>query len=97
MALSKLFDLPASNVLSEQEKSQEEDAGLRLQEVVPSLIASYKLNIVQQSLNDIIETMKRSDVKGDKERYRKLIAEFSEKSKLAKELAKECGERVVLK
>ncbi len=97
VALSKLFDLPASNVLSEQEKSQEEDAGLRLQEVVPSLIASYKLNIVQQSLNDIIETMKRSDVKGDKERYRKLIAEFSEKSKLAKELAKECGERVVLK
>ena len=70
---------------------------LRLDEIIPSLIASYKLGIVQKSLQGIIEQMKHPDVKQDKELYRKLLAEFNDKSKLAKELAKECGERVVLK
>lgn len=69
----------------------------RLDEVIPSLMASYKLGIVQQSLQDIIEQMKRPEIKADKEKYRKLLAEFSQKSQLGKELAKECGDRVVIK
>ena len=69
----------------------------RLDEIIPSLIASYKLSIVQQSLQDIIEQMKQPEAKADKETYRQLLNEFSEKSQLVKELAKECGERVVIK
>lgn len=75
----------------------EEEDEERLEEVVPNLIASYKLGIVQQSLQAIIEQMKRPEIKEDKAKYRQLMTEFNEKSKLVKELAKECGERVVLR
>lgn len=69
----------------------------RLDEIIPSLIASYKLSIIQQSLQSIIEQMKSPEIKADKEKQRLLMTEFAQKSKLAKELAKACGERVVLK
>ena len=75
----------------------EEEEEVRLDEIVPNLIASYKLGIVQQSLQDIIEQMKRPETKEDKEKHLQLMKEFNDKSKLAKELAKVCGERVVLK
>ena len=92
VALSKLFDAPA-----EQETKPETSSDVCLDEVIPSLIASYKLGIVQQSLQNIIEQMKRPEIKEDREKYRQLMTEFNEKSKLVKELAKECGDRVVLK
>ena len=75
----------------------ESEVSLRLDEVVPRLVASYKLNIVQQELKDIIEQMKRSEVKTDKEKSRKLLEEYRKKQLLAKELAKVSGDRVVLK
>ena len=102
VALSKLYEVQPSNVSPDGERQEalpreELDGVERLDEIIPSLIASYKLGIVQQSLQDIIEQMKRSEVKEDKERYRQLMTEFSQKTKLVKELAKQCGERVVLK
>ena len=69
----------------------------RLDEVVPSLIASYKLGIVQHSLQSIIEQMKRPEIKEDNEKRRQLMDEYKRKTQQAKELAKECGDRVVLK
>lgn len=95
--LSKLFETPSQTVLPGQEEPTEASSDERLDEVVPNLIASYKLSIVQKSLQDIIEQMKRPEVKEDKETYRQLMNEFNEKSKLVKELAKMCGARVVLK
>ena len=102
--LSKIFDEAHNPSLPEQEVSHRGDlevaegsASIRLDEVIPSLIASYKLSIVLQSLQAIIEQMKHPEVKEDKEKHRQLMKEFNEKSKLVKELAKECGERVVLK
>ena len=102
VALSKLFDTPPveqeaaldspSDVPSAPDRREE-----RLDEIIPSLIASYKLSIVQQEQKDIIEQMKRSDVKEDKEKRNELMNEYKRKSQLVKELAKECGERVVLK
>ena len=97
VALSKLFETPSHAALPNQEKPAEAPSDERLDEVVPSLIASYKLSIVQKSLQDIIEQMKRPEVKVDNEMYRHLMTEFNEKSKLVKELAKMCGARVVLK
>jgi DNA primase len=95
--LSKLFETPSQATLSMGEEPAETTSDERLDEVVPSLIASYKLSVVQKSLQDIIEQMKRPEIKEDKETYRQLMKEFNEKSKLSKELAKICGARVVLK
>lgn len=95
--LSKLFETPNTTALPAQEETMEAASEERLEEVVPNLIASYKLSVVQKSLQDIIEQMKRPEVKEDKENYRQLLKEFNEKSKLVKELAKMCGARVVLK
>ncbi|MBO4549937.1 MAG: hypothetical protein J5733_04335, partial [Bacteroidaceae bacterium] len=81
----------------ETQNEEEKPADLHLDEVVPRLVASYKLNIVQKELKDIIELMKRSEVKEDKERSHQLLEDYKNKSLLAKELAKECGARVVLK
>ena len=95
--LSKLFETPNTTALPAQEETMEAASEERLEEVVPNLIASYKLSVVQKSLQDIIEQMKRPEAKEDKENYRQLLKEFNEKSKLVKELAKMCGARVVLK
>ncbi|MBR5051761.1 MAG: DNA primase [Bacteroidaceae bacterium] len=95
--LSKLFEMESVFTTSDGEKETIASAEERLDEIVPSLIASYKLSIVQQELNHIIEQMKQPEVRADKERYKQLLEEFNEKTKFSKELAKECGARVVLK
>lgn len=95
--LSRLYDTPNTTTLPDQEEKIEESPDERLDEIVPSLIASYKLGFVQKELQSIIEQMKRPEIKEDKENYRQLLEEFNNKSKLAKELAKQCGDRVVLK
>ncbi len=69
----------------------------RLDEIIPNLIAGLKLEIVQRDLKELIERTKNPELKNDKEAFQALMREFNEKSKLAKELAKECGERVILK
>ncbi len=97
VALSKLFNAPEPQTLPGVEDKPAESSDLRLDEVIPKLIASYKLSIVQHELQSIIEQMKNPTTKADKERYRQLMTDFSQKSQLVKELAKQCGERVVLK
>ena len=69
----------------------------RLDEIVPNLIASLKLSIVQSDLKTIIEKTKKPEIRNNRNELRALMTEFNEKTKRAKELAKECGERVILK
>lgn len=69
----------------------------RLDIIVPNLMASLKLNIIQNELKAIINKTKKPEYKSNKETIRKLMTEFNEKSKLAQELARQCGERVILK
>ena len=95
--LSKLYDIPTFSTPIDKEIVQGNDTDLRLDEIVPSLIASYKLNVIQQELQTIIEQMKSSEVKADKDKYRQLLLQFTQKKKLSTELAKQCGDRVVLK
>ena len=95
--LSKLYDIPTFSTLIDKEIVQSNDTDLRLDEIVPSLIASYKLNVIQQELQTIIEQMKSTEVKADKDKYRQLLLQFTQKKKLSTELAKQCGDRVVLK
>jgi DNA primase len=94
VALSKLFETPAATALPNQEETPSDE---HLEEVVPSLIASYKLGIVQQSINDIIEQMKRPEIREDREKYHQLMEAFKQKTQLKNELAKQCGDRVVLR
>lgn len=95
--LSRLYNSSAQTAPSDQEATAKESSDERLDETIPSLIASYKLGIVQQELQSIIEQMKRPEIKEDREKYRELLEEFNKESKLAKELARQCGDRVVLK
>ena len=97
VALSKLFTAPEPATLPGEEAKQAEASDLRLDEIVPSLVASYKLTVMKKSLADIIAQMKLPETKADAGRYRELLAEFTRKSQVVKELAKECGDRVVLK
>jgi type I site-specific restriction-modification system R (restriction) subunit len=60
-------------------------------------MASLKLGIVQDELKVIINKTKKPEIKNNKDELRALMSAFNEKSKLAKELAKECGERVILR
>ena len=97
VALSKLFDVPETAALPGEEAKQTEGSDLRLEEIVPNLVATYKLTVMKQSLQDIIAEMKQPETKADKEKYRQLLAEFTQKNQIVKELAKQCGDRVVLK
>ena len=93
--LSKLYEIPSQ---PGQEPTQNGDGGAEhLDEIIPSLIASYKLGIVQRELKNIIEQMKDPAIKADAEKVQKLKEDFRQKTQLVKELAKECGDRVVLK
>lgn len=69
----------------------------RLDEVIPNQIASIKLDLARAELQKIIELSKSPAIRSNKEESRALMIQFNEKSKLIKELAKECGERVILK
>lgn len=69
----------------------------RLGETIPSLVASYKLGIVQDELKGLIDQMKRTEAQTDREKARRLTEVFRQKTLLARELAKKCGDRVVLK
>ncbi|MCR5850067.1 MAG: DNA primase [Bacteroidaceae bacterium] len=91
--LSKLYEVPSKS----DQDPQEDGESIHLDEVIPSLIASYKLGIVQKELKNIIEQMKDPAIKADLEKVQKLKEDFRQKTLLVKELAKACGDRVVLK
>ena len=75
----------------------EAPADERLDEIIPNLVASLELSIVQSELKTIIDKTKKPEFRNNKEALRQLMTEFNEKQKLAKELARKCGERVILK
>ena len=95
VALSKMYDASDGQEVIPQGDTEGGTVSA-LNEVIPNLIASYKLGIVQDELKDIIEQMKRQEVKNDKEKIKKLTEDFNLKTKLVRELAKSCGARVVL-
>lgn len=67
----------------------------RLDEILPNLLANLKLSKVQADIARIIEANKNPSLTQDERKA--LMLEFNEKNKLARELAKECGARVILK
>ncbi len=96
-AISELaFRLSTSPIpLSKVHGKESEDE--RLDEILPNLVANFKLQKVQAEIKSIIELTKDPTVCGDKETMKALMQKFNDKTKLVKELAKESGERVILR
>jgi len=96
-AVSELaFRLSANQVpLSKVHGEASEDE--RLDEILPNLLANFKLQKVQTEIKSIIEQTKDPAVYGDKEKMKALMQKFNDKTKLAKTLAKESGDRVILR
>ena len=66
-------------------------------ETVPPMIASLKLSHVKAELKQIIEQTKRPENLKDHEAFRALMERYNEKKHQADLLAKEAGDRVVLR
>ena len=66
-------------------------------ETVPPMIASLKLSHVKAELKQIIEQTKRPENLKDHEAFRALMDRYNEKKHQADLLAKEAGDRVVLR
>lgn len=67
----------------------------RLFDVVSVVIGLFKITLAKAELENILEELKKPEVKGDKETQRELLMKSVQKKKYIDELAKECG-RVVL-
>ena len=66
-------------------------------EIVPPMIANLKLSHVKAELKQIIEQTKRPEILKDREAFHTLMERYNEKKHLADLLAKEAGDRVVLR
>ena len=64
---------------------------------IPRLIATLKLRVVREDLKRLTEKAKDPALRSDKEAFRALMDEFKAKTQRAGELAKESGDRVVLR
>lgn len=69
----------------------------RLDEIIPNLLANLKLDYAMAEQKRIMEMTKDPAVRGNKEKQRELMIKFNDVSKYIKELAKDCGERVILR
>ncbi|MCR5181085.1 MAG: DNA primase [Bacteroidaceae bacterium] len=73
-------------------KSDEE----RLDELLPHLMADYKLAIVEQELQQVVLEMKDAAVLADKERSTELMRRFQEIKKIQSALGRQRGDRVLM-
>ncbi len=85
--LSKYFDQGKQSVPNE--------ANMRLDQV-KHLIIDLKLCIVEKQKKQIMQQMRDPAVLQDKEKCRKLIAEFQKIKEVENLLAKQCGDRVLM-
>ena len=93
---STAFDLSTDREqLSRVYGTQTDD--IRPIEVVPRMLATLKLAHVQAELKQIIEQTKSPDAMKDRDAFRQLMERYNEKKRQAETLAKEAGERVVLR
>ncbi|MCR4995332.1 MAG: DNA primase [Bacteroidales bacterium] len=67
----------------------------RLVELLPHLMADYKLAIVDDSLRSMMQEMRSPEVLADKNRFMDLMKRYQEMKEVQKELGKQCGDRVI--
>lgn len=67
----------------------------RLAELVPHLIADFKLAVVDEELNQILLKLRQPDILSDKEEYMNIMKHYKEMKDIERTLARERGDRVI--
>ena len=67
----------------------------RLVELLSHVMADYKLAIVEDELQSIVQQMKNSDVLKDKKRCTELMQRYSEVKQIQARLGRQRGDRVI--
>ncbi len=81
---------PLSRVYGEPTDKQPAD-------VVPPIVANIKLMQVRNELRQLVEQTKNPKLAADRQAFRTLIEQYNERKRLADELAKEAGQRIVIR
>ena len=68
----------------------------RLVELVPHLMADYKLAVVERELREVMQQMKSPEVMADKERSIEVMKRFQEVKKVQTALGRQRGDRVLM-
>ncbi len=71
------------------------DDGERLMELVPHLMADFKLAVVEDELSRILKELRNPAILSDKEKYLALMAHYKEVKEIETALARNRGDRVV--
>ncbi|MBO4641593.1 MAG: DNA primase [Bacteroidaceae bacterium] len=80
-----------------QDKKEEDISHAQLFETTTHLLADLKLSIVRKKINQILTETKKSDIRKNKETYRDLMCQFQELKMIERELAKKCGDQVIMR
>ena len=79
------------------DKKEEDISHAQLFETTTHLLADLKLSIVRKKINQILTETKKSDIRKNKETYRDLMCQFQELKMIERELAKKCGDQVIMR
>ena len=85
--LSRIYDKDATMIPDEK----------RLMELVPRVMMDYKLAIVREEMKQLLRQMRDPKVLTDKDARRELMSRMQDLKKVEGQLAKECGDRVVMR
>ena len=85
--LSRIYDKDATMIPDEK----------RLMELVPRVMMDYKLAIVREEMKQLLRQMRDPKVLTDKDARRELMSRIQDLKKVEGQLAKECGDRVVMR
>ena len=93
LAAELLSDRHQLSKFNEQALTKDEE---RLHELVPRLLMDFKRSVVDDELKGIMAELQHPEVLASPERAMEVMKRYKELSDTARELAKRCGERVIL-
>ena len=94
LAAELLSDRHHLSKLNEQAMVKDEE---RLHELVPRLLMDFKRSVVEDELKGIMLEFQHPEVLASPERTMEVMKRYKELSDTARELAKRCGEQVIMK
>lgn len=93
LAAELLSDRHQLSKFNEQAITKDEE---RLHELVPRLLMDFKRSVVDDELKGIMAELQHPEVLASPERAMEVMKRYKELSDTARELAKRCGERVIV-
>ena len=94
LAAELLSDRHQLSKFNEQAITKDEE---RLHELVPRLLMDFKRSVVDDELKVIMSELQQPEVLASPERSMEVMKRYKELSDTARELAKRCGEQVIMK